>query len=232
MIQKLYKKLLDIYFQFKPHSTQDWERYWERRNNGRDWHGEQTNWIDGYWKSTDHPHRQLLVDTIAKYNPKTVLEIGCSCAPNLYLLAKRLPEAKIVGIDINTKAIQRGAYELHQRGVKNVSLNGMSAHWLSGLADGYFDVVFTDAMMIYIDPKSIRDLMVNIVRLTNKAVVFLERHSNDIGWTGKYINGLWYRDYHDLAKHWFPKWNYTAKKIPEDVWKEWSEDGWLVEISK
>ena len=57
----------------------------ERRRD--DWGKGSNDWIKGYWDSRSHPHRMFLIDTISKYNPSSILEIGCNCGPNLYLLA-------------------------------------------------------------------------------------------------------------------------------------------------
>jgi ubiquinone/menaquinone biosynthesis C-methylase UbiE len=227
MIQSLYKKALDVYFQFKPHQTSDWERYWRKRKNGRDWHFKQTNWIDGYWNSREHPHRELLTNAIVKYNPKTILEIGCASAPNIALLNERLPKANIVGIDINENAINRARYELKM--YENIHLYDMPMDTMN-FADGYFDVVFTDAVMIYIGKDKIANVMDNIKRITTKAVIFLERHLDRVGSEGYYKDGLWYRDYIKLAREYFPNSKVNITKISEDIWKEWSEHGYLIEV--
>jgi len=227
MMKQLYNKALDIYFQLKPHQTNDWERYWANRKFGKDWHGQQKNWIDGYWNSRHHLHRKLLVDTIVKYEPKTVLEIGCASAPNLALLTERLPQTKLVGMDINEHALNRARYEFALN--PNVTLHYGKADQM-GFADKYFDVTFTDAMMIYIGKDKITQVMENIKRTTKKAVIFLERHMIGVGWEGYYKDGLWYRDYLRLAKVFFPNSIVSITKITENIWKEWSEYGYLIEV--
>lgn len=226
-MNNFYKKLLDVYFIFKPHQTSDWERYWSNRRSGKDWHGQQRNWIDGYWNSRGHTHRKLLVDTIANYYPQTVLEIGCASAPNLALLTERLPKAKLVGMDINEHALNRARYEFALN--PNVTLHYGKADQM-GFADKYFDVTFTDAMMIYIGKDKIAEVMGNIDRTTKKAIIFLERHMIGVGWEGYYKDGLWYRDYVALANKFFPNAEVKLTKITKDVWKEWSEYGYIVEI--
>jgi ubiquinone/menaquinone biosynthesis C-methylase UbiE len=227
MMNELYKTALDVYFKVKPHQTSDWERYWRNRKSGKDWYGKQTNWIDGYWNSREHPHRRLLVDSILKYNPETILEIGCASAPNIALLNEKLPNANIVGIDINEDAINRARYELKMK--PNIHLYPMAMDTMA-FADGYFDVTFTDAVMIYMGRDKIADVMAQIKRVTTKAVIFLERHLVGVGWEGYYKDGLWYRDYLALARTYFPNSQVRVTKIKEDVWKEWSEFGYLIEV--
>ena len=56
----------------------------------------------------NHPHRKFLVEKINAFQPKSILEIGCGYGPNLFWLAKKIPNAKIKGIDINSSAIRLG----------------------------------------------------------------------------------------------------------------------------
>jgi len=87
-----------------------------------DWGSEGDDWIRGYWSSKHHPHRQFLVEKISEYKPSSILEIGCNCGPNLYLLGKRYPGAEIKGIDINPIAVCRGNEWLANEGISNVKL--------------------------------------------------------------------------------------------------------------
>ena len=59
-----------------------------------------------YWKSRNDEHRNnYLISIFDKYNPSSVLEIGCNCGNKLYPLACRYPNAKLYGIDINQIAM-------------------------------------------------------------------------------------------------------------------------------
>ena len=76
--------------------TKAQESYWAKRHGkrGNDWGNDQhvndsQEWVKSYWDSRDHPHRSLLVKCIAEFSPVSgILEIGCNCGPNLYLLAE------------------------------------------------------------------------------------------------------------------------------------------------
>jgi hypothetical protein len=84
--------------------------------------------------------------------------------------------------------------------------------------------------MIYIGKDKIANVMDNIKRITTKAVIFLERHLDRVGSEGYYKDGLWYRDYIKLAREYFPNSKVNITKISEDIWKEWSEHGYLIEV--
>ena len=118
----LYRLVVWIYYMLKPvHlielivGTKAREDEWAARHlhKGSDWKsvqgtGDEDEWVMSYWGSRDHSHRTFLVEKISAYRPvSSILEIGCNCGPNLYLLAQRFPDAEIVGIDINPRAVQK-----------------------------------------------------------------------------------------------------------------------------
>ena len=100
------------------------ERYWAKRHlrGGDDWGYGNDDWVRGYWDSRNHLHRSFLVERISKFFPSSILEIGCNCGPNLYLLAQKFPRAEIVGVDINPLAVQKGNEWFVREGISNVRL--------------------------------------------------------------------------------------------------------------
>src|SRR3990170_32118 len=101
----------------------EWATRHLRKGEVDDWGKGNTDWIKGYWNSQDHSHRSFLIEKISRFSPiSSILEIGCNCGPNLFLLAKKFPNADIVGIDINPMAVQKGNEWLAQEGFSNVKL--------------------------------------------------------------------------------------------------------------
>ena len=139
-----------------------------------------------------------MVETISNLNPNSILEIGCNCGPNLYLLAKKFLNAEIIGIDINSMAVQKGNEWLAQEGFSNVKLLESKADELGQFQDKSFDVVFTDAVLIYIGPDKIKEIIENMIRITRKALILMEWHSfepdhKDPFGLGVYHFGCWKR---------------------------------------
>jgi len=98
LIHSLYWKInfLKIYIL----GTDVEEKKWSQRG---------INEIKNDFSNLNHSHRYFLIEEISKFYPFShVLEIGCGYAPNLYLLSKKFPSTKFVGIDINHLAIQEG----------------------------------------------------------------------------------------------------------------------------
>jgi ubiquinone/menaquinone biosynthesis C-methylase UbiE len=224
------KFLLDIYFQLKPHSTKAWERYWSQRgmwNSGKS--DKRNDWVGNYYRSVEHPHRKMLAEKIVAHNPKSILEIGCNCAPNLFLL-KRYMDVPMTGVDISVNSVRIGEAHRAENNIKDLDLWGCRAEQIKDMGRKW-DLVFTDAMMIYIDPKSIDMVMRAIRQVTNKTVVFLERHIDGIGWQGFYKDGVWNRDYVKLAHEYWVNPKIGVTKITSDIWPEWSENGYIIEVN-
>jgi ubiquinone/menaquinone biosynthesis C-methylase UbiE len=156
----------------------------------------------------------------------------------LRLLAKKFPDAeKIIGIDINPMAVKKGNEWLAQEGISNVKLLEGKADELGQFQDRSFDVVFTDAVLIYIGPDKIKDVMKEMVRVSRRALIFVEWYSEyqreDPQGLGVYCNVYWKRDYVALLRQFIP--NYPEDKIhiskfPEDMWSPGVGGGTLIEF--
>ena len=216
------------------------ERYWATRHQrgGSDWGSTSAagadQWAREYWESRDHPHRALLADAIARWEPASVLEFGCNCGPNLYRLAERLPDARLIGIDINEDAVEYGRTLMAAAGVSHVALTCGSVEALEAIATKSVDVVFTDAVLLYIGPDRIASVLQHLRRIAHKAVVLTEWHcaTSERDILGIYDSGCWRRDYAKLLRvgdaaiadiH--------LTKIPESAWpsEKWRLWGYVIE---
>lgn len=231
----LYKTLLNIYFQVRPLrvkellvGTKAWEDYWINRKRGKDWHGEQKDWIEGYWNSINHPHRKLLIDSVMKFNPKTVLEIGCACGVNLRLIKEQIPDAICYGVDINKQAVDYGNNKFAESPLDYVFLFNRKAE-NTMLISKSVDVVITDAMLIYIGKDKIYDVFREILRVAKKGIVMIERHQTGVGFDGIYRDALWQRDYFKLMDFMSVR-KVTVRPIPEGIWDEWKDGGSVIEV--
>ncbi len=196
-----------------------------------------SNWVKGYCGSIDHPHRQLLIDKVVSYAPfESVLEIGCNTGPNLFLLAEMFPEAQLYGMDINSRAIKEGKRWFEEMGIKTVLLSTGKADRLNKFRDASIDVVFTDAVLIFIGPDRIEKAIEEMKRVARKAIILNEWHreSNSKGGErGLWLDGRWIYDYGLLLVHFFPPDNVRIKKLPTGLWGggDWEEFGVTIEVS-
>lgn len=207
---------------------------------GSDWgyHRCGEEWVRGFWDSRDHNHRPFFIERVSKFSPNSILEIGCNCGPNIYLLAKKFPNAEIIGIDINPLAVQKGNEWLTQEGITNVKLLEGKADELGQFQDSSFDVVFTDGVLLYIGPDKIKKVMKEMIRLTRKALILMELHSfeperKDPYGLGVRYHGDWKRDYVALLKQFVREERIHVTKTPDNVWPEqfrWIEVGAVIEV--
>lgn len=246
----LYRLVASIYFALKPSylaelvvGTRVREREWARRHlrKGSDWNstqnrGEDDEWVLGYWDSRNHSHRLFLMERISAFYPfSNILEVGCNCGPNLYLVAKKFPDVEIAGIDINPRAIEKGSEWFASEGISNVRLAVGKANRLEQFPDKSFDIVLTDAILIYVGPDKINQVIQEMLRVTRRVLILLERHHfkpdhRDPHGLGIYHQGLWVRDYIALLRQFVPESNISVIKIPEGVWPGWEGLGAIIEV--
>lgn len=216
------------------------EKYWAKRhlnnweNKKNDWGDEKKDWIESYWNSVHHTHRKFLIDKISAFDPVSILEIGCNCGPNLRLLAEKFPYADITGIDINPMAIQKGSEWFKSAGLKNVRLFECKADELERFNDQTFDVVFTDAVLIYFGPDKIKEVIGEMIRVSAKAIILMEWNdfSAKSDPLGKYVKH-WIRDYKGLLKQFVSEDAIRIEKLPENLWPSlnWKKYGALIEAT-
>lgn len=213
--------------------TREYEKYWANR------HRAENDWIERFWESRNHEHRKLLFQTLEKNEPfSSILEVGCNCGPNLYWLAKKYPMAQIVGIDINSESIQEGKNRFLKEKISNVSLFEGKADMLERFADKSFDVVFTDAVLMYIGPDKIKRVISEMCRVARRNVLAVEWHSSgletDANGLGVNRYGKWIRNYPALFE------NNSARsgisnliKMPGELWPDecWKKYGYITEVS-
>jgi SAM-dependent methyltransferase len=186
-------------------------------------------------ESAAHRHRNFLLSRIEKYRPfDTVLEIGCNAGQNLLLLARRYPDVAFYGIDINPRAIEAGKNWLAGKGVTNVSLKVGRATRANYFGDRSFDIVFTDAVLMYIGPDKIREVLREMKGLACKAILMNEWHMECTNSPGK---SLWYdlhwvHNYRLLLEGFISADKISITKLPKDLWggAGWEEYGSLVEV--
>lgn len=244
MRYKMLKSLIH-HIKFFFGETRQYEKEWEQRqshqsNDNGDWTISHSDWIAGYWESINHPHRNYLIKYISEFHPNSVFEIGCNCGPNLRLLAKKNPECDFTGIDINSESITKGKIWLKQEGISNISLIHGTADDLSRYPDNSFDIVFSDAVLIYIALDKIEPILKELIRIAKKRVILLEwqrqRSSSFIPLKFQHYifrRGLWAWDYSELLHGNKKVKLVSCEKITPDIWPDeyWIKYGSLITIT-
>lgn len=217
---RLIKRIADKVF-----GTKADEFYWRFRHILQD-----KTWAENYIspQALHHSHRKLLIQAIARHAPfKSVLEIGCASGPNLILLAEKFPQTELWGIDISNYAITVGKDYIKKHSFSNIHLKTGSAETLKNFPDKSFDIVFTDAVLIYIGPEKIKEVIREMVRVAKYAIILVE-------WCSEKPHAY-------EADHWAYNWkmlfveagisNVKISRLSDASWKgEWAKRGCVVEV--
>lgn len=210
-----------------PSNTPQDTNFWETRprdHDHMDWLNDGKDWIEGYEKSVDHPHRKEVL-SILRSLPKfgSLLEVGCSVGPNLKLIQNAFPGVKLAGIDPNEASVEAAHTFVPGGGV----ILG-DARKLGTLFEmKSFDVVLADASLMYITPDEIRGVMDQIALIAKKAVVIVERCTDSK--LGSLAGGVWGRDYELLLRE--RGFKVESVKITEEMWPgspNWAKFGKII----
>ena len=217
----------------------------EPKDNMKFWESRQIDWKKAYF-NLDHPHRKVLIDFLKTCKISSVLEIGCACGANLYNIKKEFPNIKIAGCDIAEDAIKtadeifRAEYPeekfLPSTSDGNAEIDfrvgGIEAIPFHGMA---FDMIITDACLIYINKKHIQRAMREIRRVAagGGQVLFIEFHSKS--WLKRVglrvISKFRYTsyDYNKLLNKYFFK-GIRIFSLSKEIWPGhlWGEFGYLM----
>ena len=182
------------------------------------WRNRRANWIEAYWKTQDHPHRDSLMEVLKEIEFDSVLEVGCNCAPNLQRIKKEFQGVKLAGIDINEQSIKCARKTLPEATLATNEASKLP------FRDKSYDLVITDAVLIYINPREIKKVRDEMLRVARKAIVMVEWQADK----EDKIFVHWRRDYRKLFEgykiemrqitNWTEKWNKLGKIIT--VWQK------------
>jgi ubiquinone/menaquinone biosynthesis C-methylase UbiE len=178
--------------------------------------------------SMEHPHRKVLIQEIAKFYPfKNVLEIGSASGANLFLLARRFPEVKFYGIDINAKAVEAGKKYLKKNGIKNVFLRVGNIMDIKNIGSKSMEVVFSDAVMMYIGNEKLNFIIKEMSRVAEKVILLCEHHTDQ----DPFYDDRWVHNYKKTIESSLPEAKVSFTKITEDVWGgDWAKYGHIIKI--
>jgi release factor glutamine methyltransferase len=106
------------------------------------------------------PESELLIDEVLKVakDGDRVLEIGVGSGAVSITLSQKLPNSKVVGVDISRKALQIAEINRAEKGVENLTL--LESDLFSSVEDRVFDVIVSNPP--YISEKVREDLQVEL----------------------------------------------------------------------
>ena len=180
--------------------------------------------------SVKDPHRLQISKTVASFKGvNTVLDIGCASGANTAQLRNFLPNARLTGIDINPSGIEHAKRHFASINDNNVDFLVKDLTKLTDFSGNSFDVVFTNAVLMFITPNDIDQVIKSFIRIAKRGIVLNEYHKQDLD--GDFFDGgRWVYDYISLFKKHCP----SAKiEIKKSVFSggSWDKYGSLIKIS-
>jgi len=172
--------------------------YGEEESKGR-----QKSWskIENY-----HEHRKVALqdensikisewlanDVFKKFQPSSMLEIGCGGGRNLIIARKFLENTELTGIDINENAL----ITARENSDGSINFEHLSLYDLEKFDSNSIDIVYTSGVLMHIPHEKVESVISQMHRIAKKAVIHFELHgpSNDFDFH------RYPRDYSELYK--------------------------------
>lgn len=167
-------------------------------------------------------HRAFLLDRISSFGPlESVLDIGCGAGAAGLLLAKKFPAMRVYGVDIHKLSVDAGNANFKKHNIANAKLMYGNACDLSLFKSKSVDLVYTDAVLLYVGPEKIIQAIREMLRVALKGVLLFEFHDQALT-SDREIRGIhtedgFVRNYERLIHMVAPECSVSIVKIPTDV---------------
>jgi hypothetical protein len=181
-----------------------------------------------YINELDSERNKILWEVLETFHAQTIVEIGSSLGSKIIGFARDNPDVELVGLDINSKAIEKG-----QLIAREMQLDNLTFEVFDIAKDSISDlqlemksaVIFSWATLIYIHPINITKVLKNVLKQEPLGFVFIEQHSDNLAMSrkrGKIIHGgpNYIRDYLHLISRADPssKYKLSSNPITPEIW--------------
>ncbi len=160
---------------------------------------------------------------------QTLLEVGCGTAPNIEIALRRWPGLCCLGVEINPHAVCAARQRLVDFADRAVIVQ-RSLRALSSLSAKSFDIVLTDATLLYIGKDAIHPVTQQFIRIARKGIALLEFHDPEATPEGFRTGDGWIRNYRSLFDAYSGVEQCTIDLTPQEVFPggRWPLHGALV----
>ena len=174
-------------------------------------------------------HKNFLIDLIiSEKKINNILELGCGDGINLRKMAYKNNSLKLTGLDINKVAIKKGRLKIKNLNHK-INLIITNFKNLKNYSNDQFDVVFSDAALMYIDKNNIYNVLKEALRISKIKLVICEQHTNDVS----FYNDKWVHNYSLIFKKISDKCTVKIHDIKESNRAgDWKKFGKIIEVIK
>jgi len=170
--------------------------------------------------------KKIVVEELLDKEFSSILEVGTQWAENLIPVKEKYPDKKIVGTDIDLPTLEEAK--------KITGLDLIEGDILAlPFKDKSFDIVFTEAVFVMLQPEQIDRALNEVIRVAKKYIILVEPHSEklntikNIGWENNNRIILNYKK--EIEKKGLTP---DIKKIPAGLWDVglWKEFGYIITV--
>lgn len=152
-----------------------------------------------YYEDRPPLYATMVSELIASLKPSSILELGCNAGRNLDLIRRLLPRARLVGMDLNRKAIEVGRRRF------GLDLRVADETSLASFPDSSFEVTFTVSVLDHIAKP--QQTVADLVGVTQRFIIIYEICHDKTGKIeamldadGKVVDGYPFSYFHDYRR--------------------------------
>lgn len=170
----------------------------------------------------------LILDTPTP--PRSIMEIGSNCGPNLFTVGNSNPEINLIGLDINSEACRIGREYAETKKIKCEFYQcDIQNHQQLGniIMSKSPDSIFTFATLMLIPPKRITEIMTLLISSVDNLILIEQMNfgiASRLFRSGfpTFSQPYWSRDYMLIIEEIVKEMNVTAHYemgvVPKDIW--------------
>jgi ubiquinone/menaquinone biosynthesis C-methylase UbiE len=185
-------------------------------------------WSTIFLETRSSPHRQHLINLILKNKKiKKILELGCGDGVNLRIISKKNKLLELHGVDINRYNVMSG-FQSNRKLNLNINFYQANIKKLKMFEDNKFDIVFTDAALMYISNNNIKQTIEEAIRVSRKKRYFFEMNTS-----GKsFYHDKWIHNYTYLLNKISNISTFEIHEVSDGREGDWYKFGKIIEIIK
>jgi SAM-dependent methyltransferase len=170
-------------------------------------------------------YRLNLFNDIDLKDLKSVLDYGCGYGVNLKILKDINKDLELNAMEVSENKIKM--LNIINENIYKMSIRFIEMNKLNNLTNR-FDFVFTDAVLIYVNPNNIKKLLKQLIDSSKKKILF---HELSYDFDKSEINHLYIHDYKKIINQINPKLKIKVLKSKKPG-SPWSKHGTLYIIDK
>ncbi len=186
-------------------------------------------WATRYLETRNAPHRTALTEIVSSRFPTatSIMEFGCGSGANLFNLWEARAARRLLGVDVNPAGVAAASRHAERTGASGLTFRRLDATRIDASLVGTHDLVITDAFLMYVDHRRIREVLATMLDATRLGLLLHEFNGSSAVVDGRTIH-----DFPSLLHELAPgKVRVDVFSSPKDGDKLWTAHGAFVVVS-